>query len=441
MRSLNGGAKMISSKLKKSSKFLDLLNSDPNEDDSPRTSTNSDHSNYQTSLENSPYMSPFIKSPWTQIAPLSVDEPSTGLIGSLIREEGHLYSIAVSGELLYTGSDSKNVRVWKNWSEFSGFKSGSGLVKAIILSGNKIFTGHQDGKIRIWKICSKDPSSYKRVGSLPRLKDFIKSSINPSSYVQVRRHRNSVWNRHFDAVSCLSLDEEAGLLYSGSWDKTMKVWRVSDSKCLESVIAHDDAINSVAVGFENLVFRASADGNGQMWRREFNGRLCDVMVKVLLRQTTSAALCGRRWAVRGEEAGVVTCGSFDGLVNFLERGERAFAHGGVLPRENKLAVLCLRRRRRCLVISGSADRSIRVLEEDEGVAPRIGVLLLTGHVGPIKCLAVEKGGDCGPEGRSWVVYSGSLDKSVKVWRVAERGKEPHVTRTDQHVIGEFETRY
>ncbi|ONK64872.1 uncharacterized protein A4U43_C07F30860 [Asparagus officinalis] len=142
-------------------------------------------------------MSPFIKSPWTQIAPLSVDEPSTGLIGSLIREEGHLYSIAVSGELLYTGSDSKNVRVWKNWSEFSGFKSGSGLVKAIILSGNKIFTGHQDGKIRIWKICSKDPSSYKRVGSLPRLKDFIKSSINPSSYVQDNTISVSIFGLRF----------------------------------------------------------------------------------------------------------------------------------------------------------------------------------------------------------------------------------------------------
>ena len=35
-----------------------------------------------------------------------------------------------------------------------------------------------------------------------------------------------------------------------SWDKTMKVSRISDSKCLESVSAHDDAVNSVVIGFD-----------------------------------------------------------------------------------------------------------------------------------------------------------------------------------------------
>lgn len=36
-----------------------------------------------------------------------------------------------------------------------------------------------------------------------------------------------------------------------------------------------------------------------------------------------------------------------------------------------------------------------------------------GHGGPVKCLVVEE------EGRGWVVYSGSLDRSVKVWMVGE----------------------
>ncbi|KAE8684221.1 hypothetical protein F3Y22_tig00111151pilonHSYRG00336 [Hibiscus syriacus] len=51
------------------------------------------------------------------------------------------------------------------------------------------------------------------------------------------------------------------LLYSGSWDKTFKVWRISDSKCLESVRAHDDAVNSIVAGCNGLVFRGSADGS------------------------------------------------------------------------------------------------------------------------------------------------------------------------------------
>ena len=60
--------------------------------------------------------SPFIKSPWTHsataIAPIS-DELSTGIVGSVICEEGRLYSVAAFGDLLYTGSDSKNIHVQK----------------------------------------------------------------------------------------------------------------------------------------------------------------------------------------------------------------------------------------------------------------------------------------------------------------------------------------
>ena len=37
------------------------------------------------------------------------DLPENCLIGSLVRKEGHIYSLAVSGNLLYTGSDSKNI--------------------------------------------------------------------------------------------------------------------------------------------------------------------------------------------------------------------------------------------------------------------------------------------------------------------------------------------
>ena len=76
----------------------------------------------------------------------------------------------------------------------------------------------------------KDPTVYKGVETLLKLKDFLNSSINPSNYVEVCRHHNTVWLRHFDVVSCLSLDKEACLNYSGSWGKTMKVHRLQVSR-------------------------------------------------------------------------------------------------------------------------------------------------------------------------------------------------------------------
>ncbi|CAK9179739.1 unnamed protein product [Ilex paraguariensis] len=394
--------------------------SPPFSDMSNPNSANASPSPYFMSPWNNSH-SPYVKSPWTQAS--SMDSYSynddnlvpNGLIGSLVREEGHIYSLATSGDFLYTGSDSKNIRVWKNLKDFSGFKSRSGLVKAIVTSGDKIFTGHQDGKIRIWKLPAKNKRTvYKRVGNLPTTRDYLKSSMNPKNYVEVRRHRNVLWIKHFDAVSCMSLDEENGFLYSGSWDKTLKVWRLSDYKCLDSINAHDDAVNSVAVGFDGLIFTGSADGTVKVWRRELVGKTVKhVLVQTLLNQENAVTALAVNAA-----AEVVYGGSSDGLVTFWEREKHFMAHGGVL-KGHKLAVLCLAVGGG-LVFSGSADKSICVWRRKEaGVHTCVSVL--TGHSGPVKCLAVKMDHDQEKKDvdQRWIVYSGSLDKSVKFWRVSE----------------------
>ncbi|KAG8049136.1 hypothetical protein GUJ93_ZPchr0009g1971 [Zizania palustris] len=135
----------------------------------------------------------------------------TGLLGSLVKEDGHVYSLAAAGDLLYTGTDSKNVRVWRDRREFAGFRSGSGLVKAIVVSSDgRFYTGHQDGKVRVWRASADDPAVHMRVGSLPGLRDLLRSAVKPSHYVATRRRHSAMWLRHFDAVSCLSMDAGAG---------------------------------------------------------------------------------------------------------------------------------------------------------------------------------------------------------------------------------------
>jgi WD40 repeat protein len=372
--------------------------------------------------------SPYTQSPWITSSPFNPFDEGThrnGLIGSLVREEGHIYSLAVSGDLLYTGSDSKNIRVWKNLKEFSGFKSNSGLVKAIIICGDRTFTGHQDGKIRVWKV--SHANNFKRNGSLPTFKDFLKSSVNPKNYVEARRHRSVVRIKHFDAVSCMSLNEELGLLYSGSWDKTMKVWRIANSKCLESITAHDDAVNAVVAGFDSLVFTGSADGTVKVWRRELQGKgTKHFLIQVLLKQENAVT------ALAVNQSGnVVYCGSSDGVVNYWER-EKHLSHGGVL-RGHKLAVLCLATGGN-LVFSGSADKNICVWRREEEGGAHVCLSVLTGHTGPVKCLAVDEeeqdSGDTGDQ--RWIVYSGSLDRSVKVWRVSQHAPDLRQMRIAEH---------
>lgn len=382
---------------------------------------NSSFSGYDNN-RNSGDGSPMMMSPWNQPAPFSAAASSknssqqlqNSLIGSLVREEGHIYSLAAKDDILYTGSDSKNIRVWKSMKEFSAFKSNSGLVKAIIISDDKIFTGHQDGKIRVWKISPKNASVYKRSGTMPTFFDIFKASIKPGNYVEVRRKRSAVWIKHADAISCLSMDKQTGVLYSASWDKTFKVWRPENSKCMESVKAHDDAVNSVVASVNGMVYTGSADGKVKAWKREQKGKTFKhtLVITLLTQESAVTAL-----AVSNSDA-VVYSGSSDGLVNFWEV-EKQLSHGGVL-KGHKLAVLCLEAAG-SLVFSGSADKTICVWRREGQAHTCLSVL--TGHTGPVKCLAVEKdkdspAADDGSDSK-WVVYSGSLDKSVKVWSVSE----------------------
>ncbi|CAN6348289.1 unnamed protein product [Urochloa humidicola] len=404
----------------------------------PTTPTTGATTPSTTATTNSAAASPFVMSPWTQLPGLGFggadyagnkdDANRTGLLGSLVKADGHVYSLAASGDLLYTGTDSRNVRVWRDRRELGGFRSGSGLVKAILVSPDgRIYTGHQDGKVRVWRAStsSSDPTSptHRRVGSLPRLRDVLKSSLLPSQYVQTRRRKSGLWMRHFDAVSSLCLDASAGLIYSASWDRTFKVWRASDSKCLESVHAHSDAVNAVAsAGFDSLVFTGSADGTVKVWRRGFKGKkgtdTWHTMERVLREEgdgaVTAIAVCA--------EARVVYVGCSDGAVAHWQFRRAAAVgaaprNGGSLRGHGKMAVLCLAVAGR-VVVSGSADRTVCVWRREEG-AEHARIAVLRGHTGPVKCVAmdeeeVEDGG-----GRRWVVYSGSLDGSVKVWRVFE----------------------
>uniref|UniRef100_K3XFN2 Uncharacterized protein n=1 Tax=Setaria italica TaxID=4555 RepID=K3XFN2_SETIT len=121
--------------------------------------------------------------------------PGRSSQGSLVKADGHVYSMAAAGDFLYTGTDSRNIRVWRDRPELGGFRSSSGLGKAInVAADGRIYTGHQDAKVRVWRRASSPPedpaaAAHRRVGSLPRLRDVLKSSLLPSQYVETLRHR------------------------------------------------------------------------------------------------------------------------------------------------------------------------------------------------------------------------------------------------------------
>ncbi|GJV46146.1 RNA-directed DNA polymerase, eukaryota [Tanacetum coccineum] len=162
--------------------------------------------------------------------------------------------------------------------------------------------------------------------------------------------------------------------------------------------------------------RCKTDGTVKVWRRELVRKTTKhIFIYTLLDQDSAVT------AVVVNNEGTVYAGTSDGLVSFWEREKQTLSDVGVL-RGHKLAVLCLATAGK-LLLSGSADKSICVWRT-EGGGVHTCLSVLNGHTGPVKCLAVQERLDEDDEDGSsdpdWVVYSGSLDNSVKLWRVSEQ---------------------
>ncbi|GAB4860570.1 hypothetical protein Ancab_035730 [Ancistrocladus abbreviatus] len=228
---------------------------------------------------------------------------------------------------------------------------------------------------------------------------------------------------------CSGIAVNGGSVYSVSWDKSLKIWRTSDYKCMESVAAHDDAVNAVAVSTDATVYTASADGKIRVWERNYSkgpdlGR--HGLVATLERgETTVNAI------VLSRDGSVLFSGGSDGIIVVWEREDSA--HYMVVSHVlggHEGAVLCLISFEHLhhqtsggtnLFASGSADRTVRIwgpcYESSYRGTRGSGYCcfaVLEGHQKPVRALvAVSEGGLHG----GVLVCSGGLDGQIRIWQM------------------------
>ncbi|KAI4382569.1 hypothetical protein MLD38_008519 [Melastoma candidum] len=340
----------------------------------------------------------------------------------------YVSSLVLVGKFFLAGAADGEVRAWAHGSTGSCSSSdgnvavpgGGSTVKSMAVSGDVLFSAHQDGKIRVWRLDDDDDDdgrpSYKFLTSLPTFVDRFSKIFSSRNYVQVRRHRKCTWVHHVDAVSSLVLSKDGSLLYTASWDRTFKVWRTSDLRCLESVSdAHADAINAIVVSPSGFVYTGSADKKIKMWKQTFDGDRARKGRHVMV-----ATLEKHRSAVNAlaltEDGEVLYSGACDRSILVWEwegsRNDQGMVLAGALRGHSKailsLAVVG------DLVVSGSADKTLRVWRR--GVDKAYSCLgVLEGHTKPVKCVAARE--DRTSDGRGYRVYSGGLDRDIKVWQI------------------------
>lgn len=336
---------------------------------------------------------------------------------SLAVLSGHIGSVsclALCGEFILSASQGKDIIVWQqpDLRVFTKFGQGDGSVKALVSVGDKVFTAHQDSRIRVWKVSRSSENVFRLVDSLPTTKDYLGKFMKQSNYVQTRRHHKKLWIEHADSISCLTVCD--GLIYSGSWDKTLKVWRLSDLKCLESIKAHDDAINGL-VSSNGVVYSASADGKIKAWTQGKEKKTHSL--KGILEGHKDVSFNS---VLVSDDGKWVYGGGSDGYIMGWENNKNNNNNNWILVSETKaheMAVLCM-----CLMgeflFSGSADKSI-VVWKRASFGKLCKFEIISGHEGPVKCLQAS----FDRIGGGFLLYSGSLDKSLRVWWVPKYSEE------------------
>ncbi|XP_020215896.1 protein JINGUBANG [Cajanus cajan] len=328
-------------------------------------------------------------------------------------------SLAVNDTLLYAATDHQiNVYDLHSCTNLHTFdtklSTSSGSIKTITFSKNIILTTHQDSKIRVWHHNNKN---HRMLTTLPTVNDRLRRFLLPKNYVTIRRHNKRLWIEHADAVTGLAVTN--GAIYSVSWDRTLKIWRLSDFRCVESVRAHEDAVNAVAVSNDGTVYTGSADRRIRVWARHVDEKR-HVLVATLEKHKSAVNALALN-----DDASVLFSGACDRSILVWEREDSAnhMVVSGAL-RGHQKAILCLVNVSD-LLLSGSADRTVRIWRRDyDG---RFGCLaVLDGHRKPVKSLAAIPEYDQNKTSNGSVsVFSGSLDGEIKVWQVSIVSQSKH----------------
>ncbi|XXG59829.1 hypothetical protein AAC387_Pa04g1845 [Persea americana] len=338
-------------------------------------------------------------------------------ISTLKAHSSPVFSLTLSAKSLYSGSSNGEILLWPTQPTSCPTSNivtvGKAAVKSVAVLHNKLITAHQDHKIRVWEI----DRGYKLSATLPTLLDRVLRFLPPKNHVQVRRHKKCTWVHHVDSVSALALSTDGTILYSVSWDRTLKIWRTNDFRCMESVAnAHDDAINALAISQEGFIYTGSADTRIKVWTKG----------PAQKKHSLHATLEKHRSAVNAlalsPDGSVLYSGACDRSIVVWER-DLSSRNGNMVVvgalRGHTKAILCLGVvKGGDMVCSGSADRTVRVWMRGADRAYSC-LAVLDGHAGPVKCLAVglDRGGG---GGTSVVVYSGGLDRDIKVWQVSSQ---------------------
>uniref|UniRef100_A0A0E0MSE7 Anaphase-promoting complex subunit 4 WD40 domain-containing protein n=1 Tax=Oryza rufipogon TaxID=4529 RepID=A0A0E0MSE7_ORYRU len=159
-----------------------------------------------------------------------------------IKMGGKIGCMITHGPWIFVGI-TKSVEAWNTQTGMKSSLHGpSGLVCSMTIKDEMLFAGTGDGRIMAWKIPDK------------------KGDSGPVAILS--GHERQV----------ISLGVSATRLYSGSLDKTIKVWDLKTLQCVQTLSEHKAAVTSVLCWDEKLL-SCSLDKTVKIWAASKSGDL------------------------------------------------------------------------------------------------------------------------------------------------------------------------
>jgi WD40 repeat protein len=194
-------------------------------------------------------------------------------------------AFSTSGFLLATASADKTVRVWSfaTGEELAVFRGGLTDVRSVAFSpdSKQLVAGSADGKMTVWNVDAPAVRPFETTDETPVVVQAISAegklvATNGSLNGRPAIHLHDVATGkplrtllgHLDAVTALAFNTNATRLVSGSADKTVRVWNLTENKFPEiaKFTGHAGVVSAVTFNAGTTqVLSSAADKTLKLW--------------------------------------------------------------------------------------------------------------------------------------------------------------------------------
>jgi WD40 repeat protein len=296
---------------------------------------------------------------------------------------GGVNAIAISpdGNMLASGHDNRAIALWDlNTKKILSTLAGhSQAVKSVAFSpdGKILASASDDQTIKLWNL-----DTFEEIFTL-------------------KGHSHAVKSIAFNQIppTPLKKGDTGGILASGSWDKTIKLWDVNTGKEICTLTGHQLQVSSVAFSPDGkLLASTSFDRTIRLWKLSEG-----------VKNRPHYTFLGHAWAVLtvafSPDGKMLVTGSEDNTIKLWDLSTGQLIRT-LLCHSWSVVTVALSADGETL-ISGSWDKTVKLWK----VSDLEEMATLSGHLDAVSAVAVS------PVAR--VIASGSRDKTIKLWQLVE----------------------